>query len=376
MTDTKYKICARCIMDTTDPDISFDENGVCNHCLRYDTEIRPRLLSPEEGKRKLDEIVVKIKNEGKGKEYNCILGLSGGVDSAFVAYKAKELGLRPLVVHFDNGWNTEVSINNIEQIVKKLGFDLETHVMDWEEFKDIQRSFFKASVLDIELITDHSFLAALYDIASKRRIKYILEGINYSSESIMPDSWRHFKKDLLNIKTIQKKYGTMPIRNLPSMGVFKYLYYKFIQRFTCVSLLNYINYDRDEAMRVLSSEVGWKYYGNKHCESLFTYFYQAHILPLKFNIDKRKAHLSSLILSGQISRVQALKTIQDEPYPSKAAGEYKEYVAKKLGFTTDEFDEIMRMPIKSHYDYSSEEKLYKLMHKVFILFKRIGLVKS
>jgi len=363
-------------MDTTDPDISFDNNGVCNHCRRFDIEIKPKLLLPAEGRKILDEIVTKIKKDGIKKEYDCILGLSGGVDSAFVAYKAKELGLRPLVVHFDNGWNTEISIKNIEQIVKTLGFDLETYVMDWEEFKDIQRSFFKASVVDIELITDHSFLAALYDIASRRKIKYILEGVNFASEAILPDKWRHFKKDLMNIESIQNKYGTMPIKNLPTMGVFKYLFYKFIKRFECVSILNYMDYNRDEAMKILTSEVGWKNYGNKHCESLFTYFYQAYILPLKFNIDKRKAHLSSLILSGQISREQALKIIEEEPYPSKVAEEYKEYVAKKLGFTVSDFDEIMRMPVKSHYDYSSEEKIYVLMHKVFKYCRRIGLLKS
>jgi len=362
-------------MDTTDPDISFDEKGVCNHCLRYDSEIRPKLLSPEEGAKKLGEIVAKIKNEGRGKEYDCILGLSGGIDSAFVAYKAKEYGLRPLVVHFDNGWNSEISIKNIEQIVKVLDFDLETHVMDWEEFKDVQRSFFKASVLDIELITDNAFISALYKIASKRKINYILNGFNYATESILPRSWYHFKMDVSNIRDIHGKYGTIPIRKLPMFSVMDYTYSRIFKKIQSVYPLNYINYDKNEAMKTLGKEVGWKYYGGKHCESIFTYFYQAYILPYKFNIDKRKAHLSSLILSGQMTRPEALKITESEPYPSKAATEHKDYVAKKLGFSVKEFDEIMDMPPRSHSEFSTEKPLYENFVKILNLLRKLKLAR-
>ncbi|MFA6568245.1 MAG: N-acetyl sugar amidotransferase [Victivallales bacterium] len=375
MQDNNYRICTRCIMDTTDPDISFDEKGVCNHCLRYDSEIRPKLLSPEEGAKKLGEIVAKIKNEGRGKEYDCILGLSGGIDSAFVAYKAKEYGLRPLVVHFDNGWNSEISIKNIEQIVKVLDFDLETHVMDWEEFKDVQRSFFKASVLDIELITDNAFISALYKIASKRKINYILNGFNYATESILPRSWYHFKMDVSNIRDIHGKYGTIPIRKLPMFSVMDYTYSRIFKKIQSVYPLNYINYDKNEAMKTLGKEVGWKYYGGKHCESIFTYFYQAYILPYKFNIDKRKAHLSSLILSGQMTRPEALKITESEPYPSKAATEHKDYVAKKLGFSVKEFDEIMDMPPRSHSEFSTEKPLYENFVKILNLLRKLKLAR-
>jgi len=357
-------------MDTSDPDISFDQDGICNHCHRYDSEVKPRLLSPEEGRKKLSETVSRIKMEGRNKEYDCILGLSGGIDSAFVAYKSKELGLRPLVLHFDNGWNSEVSVKNIEQIVKRLDFDLETHVMDWEEFKDIQRSFFKASVLDIELITDNAFNAALYQIANKRKINYILNGFNYATESILPKAWYHFKMDARNIRAIHKKYGSMPIKNLPMFGVMTYAYNRIFKNIQSIYPLNYINYNKNSAMEILSREIGWKYYGGKHCESVFTYFYQAYIPPHKFNIDKRKAHLSSLILSGQMGREEALKIIQNEPYPSKAAEAHKEYVAKKLGFQIDEFNRIMDMPPKSHNDFASEKYIYDAILRTTNLISR------
>lgn len=363
-------------MDTTDPDISFDSNDVCNHCRRYDNEIKPKLLSPKEGKKKLESIVSQIKAKGRGKDYDCIIGLSGGIDSAFVAYKAKEFGLRPLVVHFDNGWNSEVSVRNIERTVKQLEFDLETYVMDWEEFKSIQRSFFKASVLDIELITDNAFVAALYEIARKRGIKTILNGFNYATESILPRAWYHFKMDAKNIRAIHSKHGNTKISKLPMFSVVDYAMNRLFYKIQSVYPLNYIDYRRDEAMELLQRELHWEYYGGKHCESVFTYFYQAYILPLKFGIDKRRAHLSSLILSGQMTREKALEVIAAEVYPSEKAEKLKEYVAKKLGFSLSEFDQVLGFPPKSHSDYSSEEALYLKFVSALKTFRKLGFLRE
>jgi len=275
------------------------------------------------------------------------------------------------VVHFDNGWNSEISIKNIEQIVKNLEFDLETHVMDWEEFRDVQRSFFKASVLDIELITDNAFISSLYKIASKRKINYILNGFNYATESILPKSWYHFKMDVRNIKDIHSKYGSIPMKHLPTFSVMDYACYRLFKNIHSIYPLNYIPYNRNEVMKILVNDLGWKYYGGKHCESMFTYFYQAYILPYKFNIDKRKAHLSSLILSNQMTRDEALKIIENEKYPSKAAAEHKDYIAKKLGFSVQEFDEIMDMPPRSHDEFSTEKPLYEKIVKILNFLRKL-----
>lgn len=359
----EYRMCTRCVMDTTDTEIEFDEQGVCSHCLRYDAEIEPRLLSPEAGADVLARTVGRIKAHGEGRSYDSILGLSGGADSSFVAYKAHEWGLRPLPVHFDNGWDSEPAVKNIEKLCKGLDLDLETHVMDWEEFKDIQRAFLKASVLDMELVTDQAYNAALYRIASQRGIKFILNGFNYATESILPATWAHLKRDLRNLKAIHRTYGDLPLKRFPRMGVLKYFWYRVVNRFEVVYPLNYMDYRRSEAMDVLTRELGWQSYGGKHCESLFTYFYQAYMLPLKFNIDKRKAHLSSLILSGQTTREEALRELESEPYPSKAAEQQKAYVAKKLGFSEDEFDVLLARPPVPHSDFPSEEWLYDVMVK-------------
>lgn len=355
-------------MDTSDRNIDFNDNGLCNHCRSYEQVARKKLYTGKDAEKKLAEIVDRIKRDGVGKEYDSIVGLSGGVDSSFLAYQARRLGLRPLVVHFDNGWNSEISVKNIDNIVRKLGFDLYTYVIDWEEFKDLQRSFFKASVLDIELLTDNAIFTSLYRIALEKKIRYSLEGHNVATEAIMPTGWNYWKFDLKNIKGIQKRFGTKDIRSFPVMGPWKRLYYQYSKIITPVYLLNYLPYKKKEAIATLEREIGWKYYGGKHYESVFTKFYQSYVLPVKFGIDKRRAHLSNLICSGQMTREEALNLMKEELYPAEELRADKEYVLKKLEFTEEEFDAILKLPPKSHLDYPSSWPLYENVVKLVKIF--------
>ncbi|MFN3916648.1 MAG: N-acetyl sugar amidotransferase [Flavobacteriales bacterium] len=362
MNPSAYKICTRCVMDNNGDDkISFNHQGVCNYCSEAEKSLSER-GKLEDRVKQLDTIIAQIKESGKSKKYDCIIGCSGGIDSTFLAYKAKELGLKPLVVHYDNGWNSETSVQNIQGIIKKLGIDLYTHVNDWEEFKDIQGAFFKANVLDIELITDQAILCILLRMAKKHKIKYLITGHNVESESILPENWYHLKIDSRNIWGIHQKFGTVRMRTYPIM-FFNERYR--IDKYTPVKtihLLNYLHYNKKEARALLEDKLGWKDYGGKHFESIFTRFYQGYILPKKFNIDKRKAHLSSLIISNQITRQEALEELQRPPYSKELMEEDKNYVIKKLGFTAEEFDEYISTPPIPHTAYKSYINLhYKVL---------------
>lgn len=363
-----YQICARCIMDTTDPDIEFDENGICNHCRGYDKLARKYVFTGKEGEQKLGEIVDKIKEQGENQEYDCIMGLSGGVDSTYTAYLAKQLGLRPLAVHLDNGWDSEIAAKNIEHIVKKLDLNLYTYLIDWNEFRDLQLAYFKASVVDIEAVTDHAIIATWYNIANERGIKYIVSGTNIVTEGIMPESWFHYKYDLKNLEAVHNQFGTVKLKTFPRLGVGKQLYYQYIKNIKSVSILNYIPYVKKDAKKLIAQELDWKDYGAKHYESIFTRFYQAYILPRKFNIDKRKAHLSSLICSGQIMREDALEEIKKDLYAKEDLEKDKEYVLKKLGLANEEFEKIMNLPVKSHFDYESDIKWLGPLRFIYRIF--------
>lgn len=355
MTNENYITCSRCILDTKDdPSIIFDEQGVCNYCRSYDLIVEKSNIGKLDLQRKkLEEIVALIKKEGRSKKYDCVMGISGGVDSTYLAYTAKKLGLRPLVVHYDNGWNSELAVNNIHRVVQQLDFDLFTYVNDWEEFKDLQLSFLKASVLDIELLTDQAIVAVLYEQARKQGVKYILYGSNMVTEGILPKNWYHWKNDAYNIKAIHKKFGSVPMKTYPYIGFFKRLLYDKFTPIESISLLNYIPYIKTEVKELISRELGWKDYGGKHYESIFTRFYQAYYLPRKFGIDKRKAHLSTLICSGQMTREEALLEMTKEVYDKQKLQEDKEYVLKKLNLTEAEFDAIMQLPAKDHTFYPS-----------------------
>lgn len=352
--ERNYQMCKRCVMDTTDPDIVFDENGICNHCKDYFEKEKKFVFKSEDGKKKLEEIVNKIKEDGKNKKHDCLLGVSGGTDSSYVAYLAKKFGLRVLLIHLDNEWNSEIANKNIKSIVEKTNFDTYTFKVDWGEFRDLQLAYLKASVVDIEVVTDHAITATIYNVADKKGIKYILSGNNVVTEGIMPRSWLYRKNDLRNLKAIHKKFGNVKLKTYPTMSRFKWLYYRFLKRIHFIPLLNYADYNKKEAKNILRGEFGWRDYGGKHHESNFTKFYQTYILPTKFNIDKRKAHLSTLICSGQITREEALKELEKPLYEKHELERDKKYVLQKIGLSEKEFEDLMKLPIKKHQEYGTD----------------------
>ena len=366
-----YRQCTHCVMDTSDPDIKFNRDGVCNHCIQYNINVDIRTIKNNQ-KERLKKLVNEIKKTARKKDYDCIIGVSGGVDSTYVAYKCKELGLNPLAVHFDNGWDSELAIKNIENVLNKLEIDLYTYVVNWEEFKDLQLSFLKASTSDSEIPTDHAIYALLMKTASKRGIKYVISGMNYQTESIMPISWSYGHSDWKYIKNIHKIFGNKKLRTFPKYTLFYLFYIAFIRRIKFVSLLNYFEYDKEEAMKILVNSLNWKNYGGKHQESIYTRFFQAYILPVKFNIDKRKAHLSNLINSGQISRDEALESLKEYPFSNKEVLEDKIYVIKKLGLTEETFEEIMNLPRKSFHIYPNNYHTINKIKKIINFFRKKG----
>jgi len=351
-----YQVCAHCVMDTTDSDIQFDSEGICNHCKQC---VQLMKTCPTEVE--LNVLVSKIKERGKHQKYDCIIGLSGGVDSSYVAYQVKRLGLRPLAVHLDNGWDSELAVKNIENIARKLDFDLYTYVIDWEEFRDLQLAFLRASVVDIEMLTDHAITAVLFKNALQWGVKYIISGSNIATEAIMPRTWNHRKSDLRNIRAIQKLYGTKKIKSFPTASTYSILYCKYIRRIKMIRLLDFLPYDKQKAISILTDTLGWRHYGGKHYESIFTRFYQGYILPKKFGIDKRRAHLSALICSNQITRKAALSELQQESYDSHTFMEDKSFVLKKLSLSEEEFEQFMKAPMKSHLDYKSDQSAVALL---------------
>jgi len=359
MTQDKRTACIRCVMDVSDPDITFDKEGVCNHCLEYQENYKASEVSGEECLQMLSERIEEIKQKGKNQAYDCIIGISGGVDSTYVAYLAKQHGLRPLAVHLDNGWNSELAVKNIANIIRRLGFDMQTLVIDWEEFKDLQLAYLKASVVDIEAITDHAIFASLYKLAAKHKIKYILDGLNVVTEAILPPAWIFAKMDSINIKDIHKKFGNVPLKTFPLMDIWLKQYYFTMLKIQRFSILNYVPFIKEEAKELITKELKWRDYGGKHYESIFTRFYQGYILPEKFKIDKRRAHLSTLICSGQMSREQAVEELGKPTYDPDQLKLDKEYVLKKFKLSEKEFQDIMDLPIRNHSDFETEGTIYK-----------------
>lgn len=365
-----YQICTKCVMDTTDTEIVFDEYGVCNHCHDYEERKKRLIADPILREKALQEIIQKVKDAGKGKKYDCIVGISGGVDSSYVAYLAKQWGLNALLVHLDNGWDSELAVKNVENIVKYTGYDLYTLVINWEEFKDLQRSFFKADVIDLELLSDHAIFATVYKLTREYGIKYLLSGENFETEAIMPRSWNWRKSDATNIKAIHALYGERKLKTFPFMGTLKKTIYQYGGVAQSIPILNYLDYNKEKVMSILESEISWKYYGGKHYESIFTRFYQGYILPKKFGVDKRIAHYSTLINSGQMNREDALKNLQNEVYPIELQQEDFELVCKKLDFSHEELEEYMKRKPKSHLEYGNDEKIFQLMRKVYKVIKK------
>jgi N-acetyl sugar amidotransferase len=351
-----YRICTRCIMDTSDSEISFDENGVCNHCHDYERRVAVEVLAQPHGERVLDEIADRIKREGRRGRYDCILGLSGGVDSTYVAYLTKQLGLRPLALHLDNGWDSDVAVRNIHNIVRKLDIDLETHVLDWEEFRSLQLAFLRASTPDSEIPTDHAIVASLFESAAKHRVRWIMNGANVVTELMVPLTWSHGHYDWGYIKTINDRFGTQPVRTFPHFGVLRQHYWQQLRGIRDLFVLNYVDYDKPRAIEILKRELGWEPYGAKHYENVYTKFFQGHILPEKFGFDKRRPHLSCLILGGKMSRDEALAEVEHPAIDPEELRRDRVFVAKKLGLSESEFDEIMALPRKTFWDHPSYER--------------------
>lgn len=350
-----YQQCSVSVMDTiADPNITFDKDGVSNYYHQYKKAEANNVFSGEAGKKKLDAAIAMIKAEGKGKEYDCILGLSGGADSSYLAWLAKEQGLRPLVVHFDYGWNLELAVQNIENIIKKLGFNLYTIVMNWEEMKKLQRSYYRASVLDMDVPADHMIFGSLYKTAAKFGIRHILSGKNTVTEAVLPSAWNYNKFDLVNLKNIHRRFENASLKELPSLGVWQFGYYSGYKKIRITELLEYVEYNKQDVKDLLARELDWKDYGGKHYENIFTRFYQGYVLPVKFGIDKRKAHLSNLIFSGQITKAQAMEELALPPYDFSLIMEDLEYVSKKLGFGLEEFVDIINQPNRNHDEFGTD----------------------
>lgn len=360
-----YQDCVRCIMNTVaDRNIEFDAAGICHHCRRYDTMLSTRVIRGEAGKIVLDGLVRKMKDSGRGHAYDCIIGVSGGVDSTYVAWLVKQLGLRPLAVHLDNGWNSELAVKNIERVLSKLDIDLYTYVIDWEEFRDLQISFLKASTPDGEIPSDHAIFALLWREAVKRGIKYIVSGMNFTTESIYVPEWAYGHSDWRYVKDVHRRFGSIRLHSYPHFSLSYLMYANLVRRVRTVSILNNFDYDRNQAMRVLTEELGWQYYGGKHHESVYTRFYQGYVLPKKFGIDKRYGHLSDLINAGQITREQALEDVKQPPYPEVQQKEDLVYVSKKLGLRGGAFEEIMALPLKTFNDYKNSFAIVNSMKSI------------
>lgn len=354
-------------MDETDNSIVFDDEGICNHCIEA-ANLLPKYRHVSKHKDLIDTLLEKIKNK-KGK-YDCLIGLSGGIDSSYVALLAKRWNLNPLCLHFDNGWNSDTAVQNIRKIIKHTGFDYETVVINWPEFKSLQRAYLKAGVIDIEALTDHAIFASMMRIARKEKIKIILSGTNYVTEHGMPESWSWNKLDLRNIKAIHKKHGDgKKLINYPSTTTLKWLFMrKFALGLKFLEPLNLIPYSKNSAMKELKEEFEWEYYGGKHYESTFTKFYQAHILPTKFGVDKRKVHLSALVRMGEISRSDALVELSQPIYSEQDLKRDFDFVAKKLDFSSTTLQTILDSEPVSHKKFNSDKSYIDLLIRIAKFF--------
>lgn len=366
-----YKRCNRCIMDSTDPEIVFDDNGICNHCHEFDSYLNTEWFPNEDGKNKLNTIVNNLKNEGKGKKYDCIIGLSGGIDSSYLALKVKEFGLRPLVVHVDAGWNSELAVNNIEKIIKHCGYDLHTHVVDWKDMRNLHLSYLKSGISNQDVPQDHIFFSSLYHFAIKNNIKYIISGGNLATEGVFPKSWHGSAMDSINLKAIHKKFGNKKLKSYKTINFFQYYFlYPIIYGMRTLRPLNYMDYNKENALEELK-KIGYKPYANKHGESIFTKFFQNYYLPKKFNYDKRIPHLSSLILSNQMTRDKAIELVSKNPYNDQELSDDIEYIIKKLQISKDEFDSIMNCKKSYYEDFPNWLYLQKIIRKIQSYYLKI-----
>lgn len=372
MTTRRYQVCTRCVMDTTDSKIVFDAAGVCDHCHTFDRQVLPNWHTDERGERELRELVQQIKASGQDKDFDCIIGMSGGIDSSYLTYIATEFGLRPLVFHVDAGWNSQEAVNNIERLIDKLGLDLYTEVIDWEEMRDLQLAFFKSGVPHIDTPQDHAFFATMYKFAEQHDIKTILTGANYSTECIRnPIEWMYYQSDSIQLKDIHRRFGTRPLVNFPTTSILRHkIWLPYVKGIQVVRPLNYVPYDKAGAMKLLVDRFGWQPYPQKHFESRFTRFYEGYWLPKKFGFDTRKVQFSSLIVTGQMTRDEALEKLKTPPLDDATVRQEFEYVANKLGISTAELQSYLDAPNKTYRDYRSQEMFYNVGARVM---KALGL---
>ena len=358
-----YQMCNTCVMDTSDSKIRFNAAGTCDHCVTFYEHTLPSWNTGEEGQAELQRLVERIKEAGQGKDFDCIIGMSGGIDSSYLTYLSKaKLGLRPLVFHVDAGWNSQEAVNNIEKLVDGLGLDLYTEVIDWGEMRDLQLAFFKSGVPHIDTPQDHAFFATMYKFAERHDVKHILTGANLSTECIRnPIEWMYYQSDAIQLRDIHRRFGTRPLVNFPVASILRHkIYLPYVKGIRVVRPLNYIQYIKKDAIKLLVEEFGWQPYPQKHFESRFTRFYEGYWLPKKFGYDTRRVQFSSLIVTGQMTREEALEKLTQPPYDESTIAQDFEYVATKLGITVAELQVYMEAPNKTHRDYKSQESVYAL----------------
>jgi len=371
----QYQLCTRCVMDTSDDNIKFDDNGVCDHCIDFETYVKPKWNTNDSGRKELNKLVGKIKESGKKNDFDCLLGLSGGVDSSYMLHLAvKEFGLKPLVFHVDGGWNSELSVHNINVMIEKLGLDLYTEVINWEEMKDFQLAFFKSAVPHIDIPQDHAFIATLYNFAEKYNIKYILNGGNISTECVQyPMKYYYYGTDMKQIADIRKQFGNSKMETYPFSSIFRHKFYlKYLRGVNVVKPLNYMPYYKEEALALLEKEYGWKPYPQKHFESRFTKFFESYWLPERFGFDPRRVQFSSLILTGQMSRETALNLLKKPAYNPDTIHDELKYIATKLGITSEELEIYFKLPKKYYWDYKNRQNIFRAGAK---LLRLIGVEK-
>jgi len=364
-----YQICNRCVMDTSDEDIVFDASGNCNHCNSALENLQKEMPSPEILQQQWNDILANMKKKGQGKKYDCLMGISGGVDSCYAVYLAVQQGLRPLLMHLDNGWDSEIAVQNIKNLVEKLKLDYISYVIDWQEFREIQLAFLKSSSVDLEYPTDIGILASTHQMAAKHKINYIVSGGNSNAEGILPLTWGyHPMRDMKYYKYIVDNFSSMKLKKVPHIGIYGEAYYKFVKNIRTMYLLNYIDYDKDQARAFLKQEFGWKEYGGKHHESKITAFWQGYVMPTKFNMDYRRATLSSQICAGQVSREDAIIKLTEPPFDAAEMEKLKQYVAKKFGISNSQMDEYLALPPKTYKDFPNSKGFVDFC---FGLYRRI-----
>ncbi len=369
MTLKPYQICTKLVLDTSYPGISFDAEGVCDRCHDFNSNVAPNWHTGPGGRRQIEKTVADLKQAGKGRDFDCIMGLSGGADSSYMLHvMVTEFGLRPLVFHVDGGWNSEIAVSNINGLINKLGLDLYTEVINWEEMRDFQLAMFKSGVPHIDIPQDMAFIGVLYKFAEKHGIKHILNGGNISTECVqIPLEILYWGTDMVQVRDILSRYGTVPMRTYPFSSIFYHkLYLRYVRGVKVFKPLNYMPYVKQVAMELLEREYGWKPYPQKHFESRFTRFFEGYWLPTRFNFDMRRVQYSSLILTGQMTRDEALAKLEQPPYDSATIHQDFDYVATKLGITSDELRSYHEMPKKFYWDYRNQRRIFEWGERVLL----------